>query len=293
MTQPALSRQIRELEDAVGVQLLERETRGSSMTFAGQVLYEEGCGILAMVDRMLAEAKRSLRAMEGQVILGLVPHPMVRLLVPDVLRGCQDLHPHVRILLEDIPTPQQAAALRESRIDIALGHRHRALATPDDELVRDPLVDDTFDSALLPVGHALTRRAELSIQELADIPFAWPPRSFFPAFYDYVMASFEAAGLKPHIEGEYAGLETMWSMVSRGHGWTLGMHSQRAHPPRGVVVVALSDFSLEWGVDVVHRRDESHSAVLCVLDGILRSQQPGAGAAMPRLVRAMESPAPL
>ncbi len=267
LTQPALSRQIKDLEREVGVPLLERDARGVSPTLAGDSLYRDVGHILEEVAALPAEAQRARRGMISRCVLGIVATPLIQHVVNRVL---------VRILgesecdiqLEEIPSPRQPGALRDARIDIGLCHASPVSSTNDRDVRREYLLSDRLSCALLPADHPLASRTSIRLADLAEIPFIFISRAFQPAFYDLVYAAFADEEFVPRVEATHDLLSTIWALVAEGRGWGLGFESQREEPPSGLVVMPLDDFSLRWGVDLIHREDESRTSVLSVLDTI-------------------------
>jgi DNA-binding transcriptional LysR family regulator len=168
-------------------------------------------------------------------------------------------------------TPRQADALRAGEIDIAIGHRIPAPGPIDigRGLIVKPLFDDRMSTALVAHTHPLARSKSLRLDALQEIPFIWPSRSFFPRFYDYVFSVMSDAGVRPRVEAEYDGLNTMWSITAQGLGWTLGWRSHLQEAPPGLVAIPLEDFDIAWGGDILYRQDESRAAILDTVDAIL------------------------
>ena len=289
LSQPALSRQMRELEYDVGVQLLERVTRGVELTAAGEALQSDARGILAVVDRLPAEVKRAKRgALERRCVIGVVPHPHIDTITALTVAEMESRSPRVRVGTRSVESPAQAAALTSSEIDLAIGFRYPARVPTGNEFARVGLFDDEMCYAILAAKHPFPGRAEVSLAELSVVPFMWGPRKFFPALYDVVMHQFELANVRPRVEGEYAGLQTVWALAAQGLGWTLGWEGMAHQPPPGTAMIRISDFSLPWGADLIYRKDESRAPILATIDSMLETarqlfpkRQPVSGGALP------------
>ena len=268
LTQPALSRQMRDLETAVGAPLIARETRGVTPTMAGNTLYEDAGRILASAERLPGEAQRAIRGSIGQCIIGIIASPLVEEVAGRVVRHAALQLPHLGISVVEVQTPQQAVALADARIDLGLGHTYPSTeeAPP---IVKVAIAADLLDTALVAPGSRLARKADVSLAELADIPFLFMRRAFSPGFYDVVMSAFAQAGYRPRIEGEYDGLPTVWAFAAKNMGWCLASRSQRNEPPHGLVAIPLRDFEVDWNAHLVCREHESSPAVLEVRDLIL------------------------
>ena len=272
VTQPALSRQMRELEYDIGVQLLERVSRGVELTPAGEELRDDARGILAIVERLPAEAKRAKRgAQERRCVIGCVPHPHIDTITALTVAEMESRSPRVRVGTRAVESPSQTTALLASEIDLAFGFRYPARAPSAPELTRVPVFDDEMNQAILSEAHPLASRTSVSLAELVSTPFMWGPRRFFPPLYDVVMHQFEVAGVVPRVEGEYAGLQTVWTLAAQGLGWSLGWREMAHQPPPGTKMVRITDFRLPWGVDLIYRKDESRAPILATIDAILET----------------------
>jgi DNA-binding transcriptional LysR family regulator len=266
LTQPALSRQIRDLERYASTKLLDRESRGVVPTPAGETLYRDAQHLLADAERFVSEAQRARRGMLGDCVMGTVTTSIVRRLIARTLRDAALKFPEVEIVIEEMPTPIQAAAVRDGRVDIGICHSYPTVTIADRSIRRERLVDDAMDTALLSPNHPLAERRAIELTDLSDTPFLFMPRTFDPGFYDFVFASFAQHGYRPVIEGEWEGLRTVWSLAAQGKGWCLGSRLLRLDPPHGVVPIPIANFALPWGVDVLHRPDETLASVHVILD---------------------------
>jgi len=271
ITQPGLSRQLRDLEQEVGATLILRNARGVEPTLAGKALYGDAVRILRGADQMASEAQRALRGTSGQVVVGLAASPLIWETITKVVADVASRMPEISVTVEDVPTPRQGKALHEAKLDLAIGHRYPSISDIDPGVSRTQILPDMFNQALISANHPLATESEISLKDLGDLPFLFMKRPFSPALYDLVMSTFERAGFRPKIEGTYDGLTTVWALSAQGMGFTVGMESQRKYPPHGVVAVRLKDFNLEWGAELSCRSDESRPAVVAVIEAIHRA----------------------
>ncbi|MGW5451041.1 LysR family transcriptional regulator [Nocardia sp. NPDC003979] len=164
IAQPPLSRAIRQLERRLGVQLLDRDRRGVALTGAGDVLLHEA---RLALDAVASAARRTRRAADRQRPLVLVTkagasHELLqRLLAASAART--DTAP-VEVLLCEVG--EQARFLRNGRADVALMHR------PVDDLAGFDTEDICTEGqvALLPAGHPLAARPQLTLADVTDVP---------------------------------------------------------------------------------------------------------------------------
>ena len=266
ISQPALSRQLRELEHGVGTTLLERSARGVTLTPPGMMLATDAPALLDGADQLVREVSRAKRRIEGRCVVGTVATAASTALLARVTERCIARHPEIALVVHEMTTPEQRAAISHADIDLGLAH---ALPTPGwnrgDRIVATRLVNDRLDTALLALGHPLATHHQIEPHELADVPFLFMDRSLHPAFYDRVHGALAALGLRPRIDATYDALQTVWALTAQGKGWTVGFHSQLERSPVGTVAVRIAGFNLPFGLELLSRRGESSPAVLTVM----------------------------
>lgn len=267
VTQPALSRQLKELEHATGLSLLDRSARGVMLTAAGSALAGECPALLLSLERLVQEAVRSRRGMEGRCVIGAVATVVTSHILTTALNECATRHPHVHVSVEEVPSPLQLPAIGRGDIDIGLAHAYIELEGCEGYRLQR-IVEDRVQLALLSTSHRLARRAVIQPAELADVPFLFMKRSFHPLLHDRVMSALANIGLTPRIDGTHDGLHTVWSLAGQGKGWCLGFLSQRERPPLGTVGVPIAGLDLPWGIDILSRERESNPAVRAVIDSL-------------------------
>jgi DNA-binding transcriptional LysR family regulator len=266
ISQPALSRQLRELEHAVGATLLERSARGVTLTPAGVTLATDAPALLASAEQLVHEVSRAKRRIEGRCTIGTVATAAASSLLARVTDRCASSHPDIHFVAQEMTTIEQRTALANADIDLGLAH---ALPTPGwnrgDQIVATRLLNDRLDTALLARGHPLATHQVIEAFELAEVPFLFMDRSLHPAFYDRVHAAFTALGLRPRVDATYDALQTVWALAAQGKGWTVGFHSQLERSPVGTVAVRVAGFNLPFGLELLSRRGEASPAVLTVM----------------------------
>jgi len=165
VAQQVLSTQIRQLEDAVGTRLLNRTNKGATLTPAGTAFLTAARETLAGLDRGVAAARNAARALSGTLSVGLGSgcenETRTRL-----LSAFERAYPDVEISLKTFDMTQPSAGLLDHSSDVALVRP--PVAAPAIELA---LVRSEPRMFVLPVGHPLTAREELSLADVAGLPF--------------------------------------------------------------------------------------------------------------------------
>lgn len=272
LTQPALSRQVADLERVVGVPLLDRAARGVSATPAGESFVRSAGRILEEVQALSSETQRAKRGAIARCVIGSIPTALARQLVTALMRDAAAAMPELELVFEEVATPEQPEALRSGRIDIGICHPSPLSAVDERGIERAQLTHDLMNCALVARSNPLSARDSLSLRDLEQLPFIFPDRSFQPALYDMLFGQFHRLGFRPRVDETYEGLRTIWHLVASGHGWAMGFSSQCADPPPGTASVPIDELSIPWGLDLLTRADESRSMILEVAD---RLQQIG------------------
>jgi DNA-binding transcriptional LysR family regulator len=235
MTQPALSRTIRSLEESVAVSLFERSTRRVRLTPAGEAFAAECRLALGHLDRAAASARNAAEGREGRMRVGYMDFAINGRL-PQILKAFRSEHPQVTIDLEYIPTAMQHTALLEGRIDV--GFVIGAFRGQD---VLNQLVDEDDFVALLPEGHRLATRASIRLADLSDEPFVLGSEGTFGSFRQLLFPLCRTAGFHPNIVQEASNTSGIFGMVAAGVGVTIYAGCARNFRRAGVVVKPLSD----------------------------------------------------
>ncbi len=228
IAQPALSRQIAQLESALGVRLLNRSSRRVELTPAGAALAEQIDPILASLDRIPADLKAVAEGRVGRLRVAFTGLAMATVL-PDILRGFHRQFPSIRLELNESPTSLQLSALRAGEIDC--GFFHPDGPTPG---IETTLLLRERNGVLLPSDHPLRGKKTVRLRDLFDTPFVLFPRSHNPGFYDRVLAAFASSGVSPRIAEEVWPRSNGIGLVRAGVGATFASPSEAKNLPEKV-----------------------------------------------------------
>jgi DNA-binding transcriptional LysR family regulator len=252
VVQPALSRQIQDLEEEVGFKLLERLPRGVKLSAAGKLFLEDARRILREVNEAAARAARVARGQSGTLRVGFTENASWRGVVPDSFRRFRELQPDAELQLQPSPSLVQLEAIRSGRLDAGFIFN---MPKADPELDRLSVATQRIELAA-PTGNPLTKLKELRLRDLTDVPFVWFPRRESPALYDRLMQACFRGGLKsPRIVQEGLDEATILSLVATGLGvgWVLGTARWRC--PKSVVITSVVDLNVPLPLALVWRKD--------------------------------------
>jgi DNA-binding transcriptional LysR family regulator len=191
LSQPPLTRQIRQLEQELGVELLYRTTRKVELTDAGHTFANEARQIIARVAHASGLASQANRGVVGELVLGYTPARAN--IVATAVKAFSKRYSNVRITLRDM-SGQGVQLIRDGRVDVGF------VAQPIDGtgLIVKTVRRERFVVAL-PEKHPLAARQSISIRELAKQPMLLFPRYSNPVGYDILVGLFRARELSMTI----------------------------------------------------------------------------------------------
>lgn len=215
IAQPALSLQIKQLEQEVGVPLLLRIPRGVQLTPAGTAFLEEARAILMRVQQATLRA-RSQGLQSRTIRLGLVPSATHSLL-PGLQRRLQAAGLTAQLQVREMISSQQLQALRNGEIDLAMARPAEPIKD-DTHVHMAAFIDDPYCLAL-PAQHPLAQiKGALSLKQVALAEFVAFSRYQDPAYFDRTVALCMDAGFSPNIRHEAGQFISVLSLVAIGMG---------------------------------------------------------------------------
>lgn len=171
ISQPALSNSIALLERSLGVPVLVRSRRGSTVNEYGQILVRRASGLNALLSSAEAEVKLKAQGMEGPLSIGATPSVLARFL-PDAICRLVKASGPVDISIVDGVDSTLLPALRSGKLDIIVGPVGDVFGVSED-IAEEPLLDDPFSIAAA-AANPLTRQRSLALPELIDQPWVLP-----------------------------------------------------------------------------------------------------------------------
>lgn len=229
ISQPPLSVAIRQLEEAIGGRLFERNSKQVRLTPAGDALRLSAQRVLLQADEAVSEARDVAEGSAGRLRIGFVGAMLYRGL-PPALRAFQAQHPAVRITLNELNSHDQVAELLEDRLDLGFVHSSRMPPGLQGRLLlSEPFV------CCLPVRHALARKRVLAPADLRDQPFVLFSREASPDYHERILSICADAGFTPEVRHEVRHWLAVISLVSQGMGVALVPQAMRNAALRGAV----------------------------------------------------------
>ena len=248
IAQPALSRQIQQLEQELGTPLLRRTQRRVELLPAGALLLERSRQIQQDLARALADTRRTGAGDLGTLALGFI-HSSTYGLLPAIIGRFRRLYPGIQLELHELPITAQHAALVRGTIDLGL---LRVQAAPAGlEVV--PVMPDPFVLAV-PAQHPLAARTRVRLKAIAGEPFVMFSKDGAALFHERIQAMFEQAGVLPDIAQHATQIHTVIGLVGAGLGVAIVPASGRNLHPRNVRFVEIADKAEPVHVALAWRR---------------------------------------
>ena len=254
VAQPALSRQIQDLEEELGFKLFDRLPRGVKINPAGKLFLDDARSILQQVNEAAARAGRVARGQSGTLRVGFTENASWHGVVPDSFRRFRERQPDAELQLSPLTSLEQIETVRSGRLDAGFVFN---MAKADREMDQLPVAIQHVELAV-PKGHRLSKSRKLRLRDLIGASFVWFPRRESPAFYDRLMRECFRGGLKsPRIVQEALNEATILSLVSQGMGvgWVNGTARWRC--PEGAIILPIIDLDVPLPLSLVWRRVNS------------------------------------
>jgi len=252
VAQPALSRQIQDLEEEIGFKLFDRLSRGVRLSTAGKMFLEEARRILQQVQDATSRAKLVASGQSGTLRVGFIESMSWRGVVPDSFRQFRQRQPETDLQIKPLSSLEQMAAVRSGQLDAGFVF---TIASIDRELAQLQIASVNLILAV-SIRHPLAKSKRISLRDLKEAAFIWFPRRESPLFYDRLMHACFRGGLKsPHIVQEGVNEATILSLVSCGLGVAFVSGATRWRCPENVKLLSVIDLNLSLPFALIRRKD--------------------------------------
>jgi LysR family transcriptional regulator, transcription activator of glutamate synthase operon len=253
IAQPAVSQQIRRLEEELGIALVERTTRRVALTDAGELLVVRARRILAELEAAETELQALSGMYAGHVTIGAM-HTMGPVDLSLALALFSERHPNVHFTVREQSSEEMAEMLRVDELDLAflsVTERIESRGLGLHQLVSEELV------VLLPRSHRLGKRKQVRMAELADEPFI----SFRAGarLRELLFAAGREAHFEPRVTLESNESQRVRRLVSRGLGVAILPRSDAEGPGADVAVATLSEPTLRRDITLAWREGRRHA----------------------------------
>jgi len=212
ITQPALSKQIMQLEDELGTKLLNRTKRSVSLTPAGKYLMDEADYIINHLDRVVDATKRKGEGEEGEIRIGFVGSAMQRI-IPELLEQMSKIHPNIHASLDELDNKDQLDAVARDKLDIGFVRLESVHKGFEQRVV----LEDSF-SLVVSNKHAVQPQNFKSLDQFKDEQFILFSNDYSQEYYDNIMSIFTDHGFEPKVSHRSVQANSIFRLVERQLG---------------------------------------------------------------------------
>lgn len=214
LSQPPLSRQIRDLEEELGVELFHRTAKSLALSDAGKVFLGEARAVLLRADQATEAVRAASRACRGKLRVGYAPSLTAKFL-PQALRAFEADFPGVHLTLHDLSSEECWRQLAARKLELVL-----TIEPPPSVrrgLVFEPIARHEVLCAV-STTHPLARKKSVQLRQLAEEPFVIYAEDDYPEYAEKLRKTCRAAGFRPKIAGEYDGSTGLITAIESGRG---------------------------------------------------------------------------
>ncbi|MEG0044394.1 MAG: LysR family transcriptional regulator [Comamonas sp.] len=263
VAQSAVSVQVQQLEQQLGVRLLQRNKRKPiTLTDAGELLYEEAVAVLRHMERAQQIGQLAAQGMSGHVKLGYISSAVTSGMLARVLTRFRPGHEQVHMQVLAMETPRQLQALQQGEIDAGLLRPRRRYP----EGVKAIIVHSEPFMVAMAENHPLARNETISAADLRGQTFIAPQFvNESEGFADVLARLAEAAGFSAREAYRVNDFITATSLAAAGYGIVVLPESNRLVNQPGVIFRPLSDFKEQVHMALAYRERENSPAVRAFL----------------------------
>jgi DNA-binding transcriptional LysR family regulator len=252
VAQPALSRQMVELEEEVGTTLLNRLSRGVSLTAAGKTFLKDAGKLLQDFESATERAHRAAEGKIGNLNIGLIEYFSWHKAVVQPVRLYREEHRDVALQLS---TWERSSEILDRVLNEELDCGFTFNRSREDKHMKGMPVFSVDFLLAVPADYHLARRPSIEMKELALEPFVWFPREVSSRHFDRCLMLCNQAGFSPNIAQTATTESGRLSLVAAGVGCAIVTSASAMWKPEQVALVKFSDVSLKIDLELVWRAE--------------------------------------
>lgn len=213
LSQSALSRQVKALEDELGVSLLERGARSFTLTPAAEMLWERGRELLRQHDSLVEEMRDS--AARKPLRIGYSPS-LASSFLSVAIQNYAQRHPSPRISLRELSSLEMVRMLGQGELEVIL-----ALPIPSTDPIEWTCLREHSWKVIVGAGHRWFGQPDVEIADLADEPLLIYDRNDYPDYWSRISVYFRSRKLSPRVACEFDGITSLTAAVEANLGVAL------------------------------------------------------------------------
>ncbi|WP_396635809.1 LysR family transcriptional regulator [Maribacter sp. R77961] len=263
ISQPGLSRQIKQMEDLLQVELFVRTKKKVALTPAGHYLKAQTEGIF----KQLKETKRQLQLIgegdTGEIRIGFLGSAMQNV-IPNLLLQLRDNYPKIKTSLEERANLDQVAAVLKDELDIGFVRLARVPAA----LHMQTIFEDTF-SLVLPESYPMLTRDYKGMQQFSEDNFILFSQEYSPHYFDTIMSICSDAGFIPKVSHKSVHAHTIFKLVENKLGIAIVPTALQAGFQMRVKFIELKEIKQRALLSVIWRKENANPVLKNCMDLLL------------------------
>jgi len=257
IVQPALSRQIKDLEEELGAELFRRSSKGAELTVVGQHFVIDARRLLQDLDMAKERAIRIAQGQSGSLRIGVSPIYIWHPTVLSQIHEFKQMYPDIAIMLEPALSAQLLMDIADGKLDAGF----MSWRDPSDPRYQARSLFECGLMLAIPRHGALSIDVPQQLAELKDQPCIMFHREVAPAYYDFMIRQFQLVGLTPRIVHMGGDINAVLGLVAVGMGYAIVPDTTVHSCPSAVLLVRHPELTLSYHVEFVWRRDPENTAL--------------------------------
>jgi len=266
ISQPGLSRQIKQLEEDTKLQLFDRHNRKVTLTPTGEYLNTELTKVIHNLDAIFSQAKLIEQGIEGELKMGYVGSA-IHSAIPKLLIKIRDKFPSIIFDLKEMDNQKQIEAISKQEIDFGFVRYDRL----PKNINKKAIYEDTF-SIVLPASHPMTQRKFRDLSQLKDERFILFDASYSESYYEKVMQIFEDSDCSPTISHKTVHANTIYSLVENNFGVSIVPTSLKHGYDRAIKFIELKKIAQRTNLQVIWNKENLSPMVKNIVDIVKLNQ---------------------
>lgn len=260
ISQPGLSRQIKQMEDDLGIELFVRHNRKVTLTKTGEYLQKELTHNLKNLNHILEHAKLLHHGKDGSLKIGYVGSAMHQI-IPDLLLQFRKEFPEVSFSLNEMDNQRQIDGLLSQDIDMGFVRLERV---PRGIEIR-PVIKETF-CLVLPANHPIDENNFENLSQLKDEYFILFDPTYSASYYEKVMQIFDDSGFVPLVSHNTIHASSIYKLVENNFGISIVPKSLQITYNQGVKFIELDKISQRTILSLVWNKSNRNPLLINILN---------------------------
>lgn len=259
ISQPGLSRQIKQMEDIIGASLFVRNKRKVTLTVAGVYLKKELDYIFNHIDFTIRQARLIDQGSNGEIRIGFLGSAM-QTVIPELLVKVNQELPDIQFSLEEMSNHLQVEAVEKDQLDLGFVR----LARVPEGIQMKTVHRDTF-SLVVPLQHQLTPKTFKSIAQVSEEHFILFSSGYSSLYYDKIMSICEDKGFTPKVTHKSVHAQTIFKLVESGLGVAIVPSSLQQGFDLGIKFLEIPKIPQKAILSVIWKKDNRNPALQQIL----------------------------